>query len=102
MQTWAILAAKHVVFTSGIGLGGVSAPGWGSLEGIAVGLLLAGIGLAAVSARPAPSCPIGPARGQVAAAHGGPPGRGRMSRFRRRVDGVLTGILSGDEDNLTQ
>jgi hypothetical protein len=101
MQTWAILAAKHVVFTSGIGLGAVSAPGWGSLEGIAVGLLLAGIGLAAVSARPAPSCPIGPAGGQVAAAYGGPPARGRMSRFRRRVDGVLTGILSDDEDNLT-
>jgi len=29
MQTWAILAAKHVVLTSGIGLGAVSAPGWG-------------------------------------------------------------------------
>ena len=100
MQTWAILAAKHVVLTSGIGLGAVSAPGWGSLEGIAVGLLLAGIGLAAVSARPARSCPIGPAGGQVAAAHGGPPARGRRSRFRRRVDGVLTGMLSEDEDNL--
>jgi hypothetical protein len=100
MQTWAILAAKHGVLISGIGLGAVSAPVWGSLEGIAVGLLLAGIGLAAVSARPAPSCPIGPAGGQVAAAHGGPPARGRMSRFRRRVDGVLTGILSDDEDNL--
>lgn len=101
MQTWAILAAKHVMLTSGVGLGAISAPGWSSLEGVAVGLLLAGIGLAAVTARPAPSCPIGPAGGQVAAAHGGPPARGRMSRFRRRVDGVLTGMLSDDEDNLT-
>ncbi len=101
MQTWAILAAKHVVLTSGIGLGAVSAHGWRSLEEIAIGLLLAGIGLAAVSSRPAPSCPIGPAGGQLAAAHSGPPGRGRMSRFRRRVDGVLTGMLSDDEDNLT-
>ncbi|HEX7993290.1 MAG TPA: hypothetical protein VF506_05160, partial [Streptosporangiaceae bacterium] len=67
----------------------------------AIGLVLAGIGLAAVSSRPAPSCPIGPAGGQLAAAHSGPPARGRMSRFRRRVDGVLTGMLSDDEDNLT-
>jgi hypothetical protein len=101
MQTWAILAAKHVVLTSGVGLGAVSAHGWSYLEEIAIGLLLAGMGLAAVASRPAPSCPIGPAGGQLAAAHSGPPARGRMSRFRRRVDGVLTGMLSDDEETLT-
>ncbi|HKR70746.1 MAG TPA: hypothetical protein VJT16_18055 [Streptosporangiaceae bacterium] len=101
MQTWAILT-KHAALTSGVGFGTISVPGWGSLEVGVICLLFAGIGLAVASARRAPACPIGPAGGQVAAAQGGStrPG-GRMSRIRRRVDGVLTGMLSDDEDKLT-
>ena len=97
MQTWAILAAKHAALTSGISFGAFSAPGWNSLAGAAIGLLLAGMGIAAVSTRRVPSCPLGPAGGQVAAAHAIPAG-GPMSRFRRRVDGVLTGMLSDEDD----
>ena len=99
MQTWAILAAKHAALTSGISFGAFSAPGWNSLAGAAIGVLLAGMGIAAVSARRVPSCPLGPAGGQVAAAHGIPAGRWG-SRFRRRVDGVLTGMLSDEDDEL--
>ena len=101
MQTWAILAAKHVALVSGTSFGAVPAPGWKSLEGVAVGLLLAGIGLAAVSARKVPSCPLTPSGGQISEARGGIPARGRMSRFRRRVDGVLTGMLSDHEHEQT-
>src|SRR6266481_5875358 len=97
MQTWAILAAKHAALTSGISFGAFSAPGWNSLAGATIGLLLAGTGIAAVSARRVPSCPLGPASGLVAAAHSIPAG-GPMSRFRRRVDGVLTGMLSDEDD----
>src|SRR5262245_14481129 len=103
MQTWAIPVAKHAVLSWGISLGTVSAPGWSSLELVLIGLLLAGIGLSIASARRAPACPTGPAGGQVAAVQGGStrPG-GRMSRIRRRVDGVLAGMLSDDDDKLTQ
>lgn len=100
MQTWAILAAKHAALTSGISFGAFRAPGWNSLAGAAIGLLLAGMGLAAAAARRVPSCAIVPAGGQVAAAHGMPPGRWG-TRFRRRVDGVLTGMLSEDEGKLS-
>jgi hypothetical protein len=79
MQTWAIMAARQAVLTSGISLGVVSVPGWSSLERAAVGLLLAGICLAALSARRAPSCPIGPRVGQLAVAFGGVAAGGRIA-----------------------
>jgi hypothetical protein len=102
MHTWAIPATKHAVLAFGISLGTFSAPGWSSLEAAVIGLLLAGTGLAVASGRRPQACPIGPASGQVAAAQGGStrPG-GRMSRIRRRVDGVLTGMLSDDDEKLT-
>jgi hypothetical protein len=100
MQSWTILAAKHAALTPGIALGAIPAAGWDSLDGVAVGMLLAGIGFAAVSARRVPSCPLPPVGGQIAVADGGRPPAGRLSKIRRRVDGVLTGILSDDADKL--
>jgi hypothetical protein len=100
MQSWTILAAKHAALTPGIALGAIPAAGWDSLDGVAIGMLLAGIGFAAVSARRVPSCPLPPAGGQVAMADGGRPPAGRLTKFRRRVDGVLTGMLSDDADKL--
>jgi hypothetical protein len=99
MQTWAILAAKHAALTSGIGFGAIPAAGWDSLDGVAVGLLLASVGFAAVSGRRVHGCPIPPV-GAEAAADGGNPAIARASRIRRRVDGLLTGMLSDDADKL--
>ena len=57
MQTWATLAAKHATLTSGIGLGAIPAMGWESLDGVAVGALLAGVGFAVLNTpRRAQSC----------------------------------------------
>lgn len=77
MQAPAILAAKHAALGSGVGLGAVPITGWTSLDGVAVGMLLAGVGLAALSPR-------------------------RLARFRQRVDGLLTGMLSDDAETMTQ
>lgn len=103
MQTWATLAAKHAV-TSGIGLGAIPAMGWDSLDGFAVGVLLAGVGLAALnSPRRVRSCTLPPdraARDDRAQATGA--ARGRLTRARRQIDGVLTGMLSDDADQGTQ
>ena len=98
MQTWATLAAKHVVLSSGIGLGVIPAAGWDSLDGVAVGMLLACIGFAVVSARRVPNCQLPPVRGALAADGGEPTGGHRLARLRRRMDGLLTGILSDEAD----
>ena len=103
MQTWATLAAKHATLTSGIGLGTIPAMGWDSLDGVAVGALLAGIGFAVLnSPRRAQNCQLPltmyERAGQEQVDH--PPG-GRLARVRRRVDGLLTGILSDDSDRMT-
>ncbi len=101
MQTWAIPAAKHAALTSGIGLGIIPAAGWDSLDGVAVGMLLAGIGFALVSARRVPSCQLPPA-GSEFGANGSDLGGGRrMASFKRRMDGLLTRMLSDDADKLT-
>jgi len=101
MQTWATLAAKHA--TSGIGLGAIPAMGWDSLDGVAVGALLAGVGFAVLnSPRRAQSCQLPPIMseraGQVQTSR--PAGR-RLARVRQRVDGLLTGMLSDDSDRMT-
>ncbi len=103
MQTWASLAAKHATITSGIGLGGIPAMGWGSLDGVAVGALLAGVGFAVLnSPRRAQSCPLPPMMserpGQVQTSR---PAGGRLARARQRVDGLLTGMLSDESDRTT-
>ena len=101
MQTWAIPAAKHAALTSGIGLGIIPAAGWDSLDGVAVGMLLAGIGFAVVSARRVPSCQLPPA-GSEFGGNGSDLGGGRrMASFKRRMDGLLTRMLSDDADRLT-
>src|SRR6266571_3315892 len=100
MQTWAILAAKHAALTSGIGLGAIPPAGWESLDGVAVGLLLASVGFAAVSGRRLHGCPLPPVGAQAAAAGGGNQATARASKIRRRVDGLLTGMLSDDADKL--
>lgn len=103
MQTWATLAAKHATLTSGIGLGAIPAFGWESLDGVAVGALLAGVGFAVLnSPRRAQSCQLplmtyersGPAQTSRVAG-------GRLARVRRRVDGLLTGMLSDDSGRMT-
>jgi hypothetical protein len=103
MQTWATLAAKHATLTSGIGLGAIPAVGWDSLDGVAVGALLAGVGFAVLnSPRRAQSCQLPPTmydRGSQAQTSR--PAGGRLARVRRRVDGVLTGMLSDDSDRMT-
>jgi hypothetical protein len=76
MQDPAILAAKHAALGSGVGLGAVPITGLTSLDGVAVGMLLAGVGLAVLSPR-------------------------RLARFRQRVDGLLTGMLSDDAETMT-
>src|SRR5258707_5725506 len=76
MQAPAILAAKHAALGSGVGLGALPITGWTSLDGVAVGMLLAGVGLAALSPR-------------------------RLARFRQRVGGLLTGMLSDDAETMT-
>ena len=103
MKTWATLAAKHATLTSGIGLGAIPAMGWDSLDGVAVGALLAGIGFAVLnSPGRAQNCELPlmtyERAGQAQASRA--PG-GRLARVRRRVDGVLTGMLSDDSDRMT-
>jgi hypothetical protein len=101
MQTWAIPAAKHAALTSGIGLGIMPAAGWDSLDGVAVGMLLAGIGFAVVSARRVPSCQLPPAGSEFGADGSDVGGGRRMASFKRRMDGLLTRMLSDDADKLT-
>src|SRR5579859_6578080 len=98
MRTWVILTAKHAALTSGMGLGAIPAMGWESLDGFAAGVLLAGVGFAALnSSRRFRSCPLPPGvpgggtRAQSSALAGG-----RLARVRQRVDGLLTGMLSDD------
>jgi len=102
MHSWTILAAKHAALTPGVALGALPAAGWDSLDGVAVGMLLTGVGYAAMSARRARSCPLPPAIGQLALAEGENPPARRVSRFRQRVDTMLTGMLSDDADKLSQ
>jgi len=98
MKTWATVAAKHATLSSGIGLGAIPAMGWDSLDGFAAGVLLAGVGFAALnSSQRLRSCPLPPAlpgggRPQSA------PASGRLAKVRRRVDGLLTGILCDDAE----
>ena len=103
MQTWATLAAKHATLTSGIGIGAIPAMGWESLDGVAVGALLAGVGFAVLnSPRRAQSCQLPltmyERAGRVQASR---TAGGRLARARRRVDGLLTGMLSDDSDRMT-
>ena len=103
MQTWATLAAKHATLTSGIGLGVIPAAGWDSLDGVALGALLAGVGFAVLnSPRRAQSCPLPPTMydraSQVQTSRSA---AGRLARARQRVDGLLTGMLSDDSDQTT-
>lgn len=97
METWAIVAAKHTALSSGVGLGVIPAAGWDSLDGVAVGMLLAGIGLAVVSTRRVPSCQLPPACSEVTAGGSDPATGRRAARLRRRVDGLLIGMLSDDD-----
>ena len=103
MQTWATLAAKHATFTSGIGLGVIPAMGWNSLDGVAVGALLAGVGFAAMnSPRRAQSCQLPPIMFERAGqAQTSRPAGWRLARVRQRVDGLLTGMLSDDSGRMT-
>ncbi len=101
MQTWVTLAAKHATLASGIGLGAVPALGWDSLDGVAVGFLLAGAGFAAVnSSRQVRSCPPAASAGPVMA-ESARTGGGALTRIRRRVDGLLTSMLSDDAEHLS-
>ena len=103
MQTWVTLAAKHATLASGIGLGAVPAMGWESLDGVAVGFFLAGAGFAvANSTRQARSCPLPPAAAAgPARAESSRQQAGALTRIRRRVDGLLTGMLSDDAEQLS-
>ena len=94
MQSLAIMAAHHAVLTSGLSVGTLPQLGWDSLDGVAVGMLVACVGYAAVSARRRRNCSPPP----LGAGAGAP----RLARMRRRVDGMLTGILSDDADRLAQ
>lgn len=101
MQTWVTLAAKHATLATGIGLGTIPAMGWDSLDGVAVGFLLAGASFAAVNSsrqlRSVPLTPPGPA-GAGKAKPGGQQA-GALTRMRRRVDGVLTSMLKDDTEH---
>src|SRR6266704_3447031 len=103
MQIWATVAAKHATLTSGIGLGAIPATGWDSLDGFAAGVLLAGVGFAAVnSARRVRSCALPPVVAGRAAREGrlqaSGPAVGRLTRARKRVDGLLTAMLVDDAE----
>lgn len=100
MQTLAILAAKHAALTWGIGLGAIPAAGWDSLDGVAVGMLVVCIGFAVVSAGRMPSCQFPVVGAEIVADRGDRAGGRRVPRFRRRLDGLLTGMLSDDADKL--
>ena len=103
MQTWATLAAKHATLTSGIGLGAIPAMGWDSLDGVAVGALLAGVGFAVLnSPRRAQSCQFPLVIAERAdQARASRVAGGRLARVRQRVDGLLTGMLSDGSDRTT-
>jgi hypothetical protein len=92
MKTWATVAIKHVVLTSGLGLGAVHGKGWDSINGLVAGLLLAGLGFAALeSSRRIRSCPL------PSAAPGcgyQPHASASAARARRQMGGLLAGILS--------
>src|SRR5689334_10139140 len=94
MQSLAIMAAHHAVLTSGLSLGSLPQLGWDSLDGIAVGMVLACVGYAVVSMRRMRNCSLPP----VGAGADVP----RLARMRRRVDDMLTGMLSDDADKLAQ
>ena len=101
MQTWVTLAAKHATLATGIGLGTIPAMGWDSLDGVAVGFLLAGVSFAAVnSSRQLRSVPLSPP-GRSGPGKAEPAGQqaGARTRMRRRVDGVLTSMLKDDTEH---
>jgi hypothetical protein len=101
MQTWVTLAAKHATLATGVGLGTMPAMGWDSLDGVAIGFLLAGAGFAAVnSSRQLRSCPL-PPPGRAGASRAESSGQetGALTRIRRRVDGVLTSMLKDDMEH---
>src|SRR5260221_11789374 len=96
MHTPVILAAKHAALGSGVGLGAIPVTGWASLDGVAVSMLLAAVGFAAVSSRRVQRCPV-----QATPRHAGPatarPGAGgAAARVRARADGPLTRSASDD------
>ena len=101
MYTPAILAAKHAALGSGVGLGAIPITGWAALDGVAVSMLLAGVGFAAVSSRRVQSCPLPGAPGDAGLAAASRAAAGRLARFRQRVDGLLTGMLSDDPHKMT-
>ena len=91
MNSWATVAIKHVALTSGFGLGAVHTGGWDSLNGFAAGLMVAGLGFAALdSSRRMRRCPAPtatPGCGYQRNAH-------RSARSGLHVGGLLAGILS--------
>src|SRR5260370_31445283 len=100
MKPWATVATKHATLSSGIGLGAIPAMGWDSLDGFAAGVLLAGVGFAALnSSRRVRSCAVTPvmAGSAIRPQPNGLAG-GRLATVRRRVDGLLTGMLSDDAE----
>lgn len=101
MQTWVTLAAKHATLATGIGLGTIPSMGWESLDGMAVGVLLAGAGFAAVnSSRQLRSFPLlPPDRAGTGRTEPNRQQTGAFSRIRRRVDGALTSMLSDDSEH---
>ncbi len=101
MHTPAILAAKHAALGSGVGLGAIPVMGWASLDGVAVSMLLAGVGFAAVSSRRVQSCPLQATPGDAGPAAASRAAAGRLARFTQRVDEVLTGMLSDDPHKMT-
>src|SRR5262249_5656920 len=90
MNSWATVAIKHVALTSGLGLGAVHTGAWDSLNGFAAGLMVAGLGFAALdSSRRMRRCPARtatPGCGYQRNAH-------RSGRSRLHVGGLLAGIL---------
>jgi len=101
MYTPAILAAKQAALGSGVGLGAIPVTGWASLDGVAVSMLLAAVGFAAVSSRRVQSCPLQATPGHAGPAAASRAAAGRLARFRQRVDGLLTGMLSDDPHKMT-
>ena len=88
MQTWATLAAKHATLTSGIGLGAIPAVGWDSLDGVAVGALLAGVGFAVLnSPRRAQSCQFPLVIAEPRRSGAGEPAGGRAAREGQAAGG---------------
>src|SRR6266702_3867020 len=107
MQIWATVAAKHATLTSGIGLGAIPATGWDSLDGFAAGVLLAGVGFAAVnSARRVRSCALPPVVAGRAAREGRLQASGtadaRVFRARKRDNGLLMAIVDDEAEPSTR